>query len=180
MNNNEHVYSTNAPTIVAAYQATADEYNSMGRKAREDAESLGKNKGALIVNDRVSGPRVIGLDADDPTDPPQGWRYSKADGHLVPRRGKPGEPARQWLEAHQPPDLRAVLEGHGLPRFCKHGEDLRWFLATPGLMFHDGAVWARYPTVPNGDCTWEQRRVSEWHAAREAMEAAEQTAGVAA
>lgn len=176
----EHVYSTSNPTIVAAYRDTADAYNTMGRKAREDAEKLGKNKGALIVKSRTSGPSVVGLGADDPTNPPEGWRYSKTEEHLVPRRGKPGESARQWLEAHQPPDLREVLEGHGLPRFCAHGEDLRWFLATPGLMFHDGTVWAMYPTEPDGDCTWERRRLSEWHAAREAMESAEQTAGVTA
>lgn len=175
----EHVYSTSDPATLAAFNAAADAFSDCGRRASEDAEKLGKNKGALIVRDRISGPRVVGLDADDPTDPPEGWRYSKGDDHLVPRRGKPGEPARQWLDAHQPPDVRKVLEEHGLPRFCKSDKDLRFFLATPGLIEHDGTVWAMYPAEPDGVCTWEPRKVSEFHAAREAMEAAEQ-AGVSA
>lgn len=169
----EHVYSTSDPTIVAAYRDTRAAFNDMGRQCREDAEKLGKNKGALIVQDRISGPRVVGLAADDPADPPAGWRYSKGEGNLVPRRGKPGEVARQWLDAHQPPDLRKTLEGHGLPRFCDSGTDLRWFLATPGVLEHDGTVWAMYPAEPDGECSWERRKVSEWHAAKEAAEEAE-------
>ncbi|MCG5464173.1 hypothetical protein MED01_002338 [Micromonospora sp. MED01] len=176
----EHVYSTSDPDVVTAYTETARNFDDMGRRAREDAEKLGNNKGALIVNRRTSAPEVVGLSADDPEKPPQGWRYSKTEGHLVPRRGKPGDPARQWLEAHQPPDMRAVMEANGLPRFCKHGEDLRWFLATPGLFEHDGTVWAMYPTEPDGDCTWDRRKLSEWHAAREAVAAAAQGVGVAA
>lgn len=166
-------YSTSDPTIVAAYNTTADAFNDMGRRCREDAEKLGKNKGALIVRDRISGPRVVGLGADDPTDPPEGWRFSKRDDHLVPRRGKPGESARQWLDAHQPPDLRKVLEAHGLPRYSKTGENLENFLGTPGLLVHDGTVWALYRGEPDGECTWTPRRVSEFHAASEALEAAE-------
>lgn len=170
----EHVYATSDATIVTAYRDTAAAFNEMGRKAREDAAALGKNQGALIRNHRTSRPEVVGLAALDPADPPAGWRYSKAEECLVPRRGKAGESARQWLDAHQPPDLRAVLEQHGLPRVCQPGPDFRFFLATPGLLEHDDMVWAMYPAAPDGECTWERRKVSEFHAAREAMEAAEE------
>lgn len=173
----EHVYATNDTATVAVYRETVAAFNEMGRKAGEDAEALGKNKGALIRNHRVSAPEVVGLGADDPTDPPAGWRYSKAEECLVPRRGQAGEPARQWLDAHQPPDLRAVLEQHGLPRTCKPGEDFRFFLSTPGVFEHDGTVWALYPAAPDGECAWTPRKLSEWHAAREAAEEAQSAAG---
>ncbi|MDM4721122.1 hypothetical protein QTQ03_16515 [Micromonospora sp. WMMA1363] len=174
------VYSTTDPTIVTAYRATAAAFAEVGRRAREDAAALGNNTGPLIVNSRVSAPEVVGLATDTPDAPPAGWRYSKTDEHLVPRRGKPGEAARQWLADHQPPDMRAVMELHGLPRTAKPGDDFRWFLATPGLFEHDGTVWAMYLNEPDGDCRWERRKVSEWHAAREAMEAAQKPAEVPA
>lgn len=172
----EHAYSTDNPEVVTAYRITVAEFNDCGRRARESAARLGKNSGPLIVTSRVSAPRVVGLSTTSPNDPPDGWRYSKSEQHLVPRRGRPGEPARRWLDAHQPPDLRAVLERHGLPRTCKPGPELRWFLATPGVFEHDGTVWALYPNEPDGECTWTPRKLSEFHAAREAMEAAEQAA----
>ncbi|WBB94247.1 hypothetical protein [Verrucosispora sp. WMMC514] len=128
----ERAYSTSDPATVAAFRAWEEEYNATSRRGWTSAGELGNNRGPLVVAGRASAPRVVGLAADDPTNPPPGWRYSKRDEHLVPRNGRVGEPARQWLEAHQPPDLRAILEAHGLPRTCKPGEGLPLVPRRPG------------------------------------------------
>ncbi|MEU1761203.1 hypothetical protein [Micromonospora sp. NPDC005652] len=169
----EHVYSTSDPDIVAAYREALEAYNAMSRKCREDAATLGKNKGALVVRAGLLSPEVVGLKADDPNDPPAGRIYLKKWERLVPRRGKAGEAAERWLKEHQPPSVLAALEEHGLPSICQPGEDYRFFLTPPGVFEHDGTLWAKYPNEPSGECTWTQRRLSQWHAAREAAEDAE-------
>lgn len=171
---NEHAYSTDDPATVAAFKATAIAYNEMGGRAREDAEKLGNNKGALIVGGVLGAPRVVGLAADDPANPPEGWQYVKGRDQLEPRRGKAGESARQWLAGHQPPDLRGVLAEHGLPVYYRNGNKI----GNPALFLHDDTVWALYGGYPEGECTWTQRKLSEFHAAQEALEAAETAAKV--
>ncbi|WP_431728637.1 hypothetical protein [Verrucosispora sp. TAA-831] len=167
----ERAYSTSDPATVAAYRAAADGFQNTARRAQEDSEALGKNKGALIRRHPLFGAEVIGLAADDPTDPPQGWRYLKSVEHLVPRRGKAGDPAREWLEEHQPPKLRAVMEQHGLPRTSRSDPNsTRYRIMSPALFDHDGTVWALYRGVIDGECTWTPRKLSEYHAAREASE----------
>ena len=176
---NEHAYSTSDPTVVTAYRAACDGYRDMSRRTSEDAETLGNNRGALISSNVFAGPHIVGLAADDPASPPAGWVYSKRNNCLVPQRGKTGDAARQWIDAHQPPDVREVLAGHGLPRMSQYTRGDTYVRALPELFEHGGTLWARYRGDVDGVCTWERRRLSEFHAARESAEAAE-GAGVAA
>lgn len=176
MTNDEHVYSTSDPAVVAAFKSTAEAFRDGGRRAREDAEKLGKNKGALMISGPLGKPRAVGLEPDDPADPPQGWQYIKSRGRLEPCRGKAGEAARNWLDAHQPPDLRGVMGEHGLPAYYRRGH----IIGAPALFEHDGTVWALFGGEPQGSCSWERRKLSEFYAAREAADEAEKSAGVTA
>ncbi|MER7331612.1 MULTISPECIES: hypothetical protein [unclassified Micromonospora] len=165
----EHVYSTSDPTTVAAFKAAADAFRDGGRRAREDAEKLGKNKGALMISGPIGKPRLVGLEPDDPTDPPQGWQYIKSRERLEPRRGRAGDAARHWMDAHQPPDLRGVMGEHGLPAYYRREN----IIGAPELFEHGGTLWALFKGEPQGSCSWEPRKLSEFYAAREAMESAE-------
>lgn len=93
---------------------------------------------------------------------------------------KAGEQARKWLADHQPPDLRAVLAAHGLPRTSRLTRDGGYLISTPQVFLHEGTVWALYKGTPDGQCSWQPRKLSEFYAALEALEAVEQAAGVAA
>ena len=174
----ETAYSTNDPKIVAAFQEARTAERTAARRAVDDAVALGKNKGPLIVRGIWDIPdRVVGLAPDDPTDPPEGWVYIKTRDRLEPRRGNAGVAARDWLAAHQPIDVRRVLTKHGLPRNSKSADsDVsgRYQLLSPTVFEHEGALWARYRgevDVIAGECTWTPRKLSEFYAAREAVEA---------
>jgi hypothetical protein len=168
----EHAFSTSDPAIVAAFRETVAGGTAAMDRAVADAKTVGKNKGLMVTRSVFAGIQIVGLAPDDPTDPPDGWRAVR--GQLEPRRGKPGDGARQWLAAHQPPDLRGVLEKHGLPRHTRmdlEGSDRA--MRTPRIFEHDGNVWALYRGAPEGDCTWTPRKISEFHAAQEAFEEAD-------
>lgn len=182
------VYSTSNPVTAAAFLAACDAERAFAQSVVESAAAIGKNKGAL----RTSGvfgepPSTIGLAVDDPDDPPEGWVYSKTREQLVPRRGRAGNCAREWIAAHQPKaSARVVMEEHGLPfndllgAKADHGAVNRQF-NVPVIFHHDGTVWAHYRGTPGRwvggpiEPTWEPRRLSEYHAAREARDAAEVT-----
>lgn len=131
-------------------------------------------------------PTTIGLAVDDPDDPPEGWVYAKGRDQLVPRRGRAGHSAREWLKAHQPKaSARVVMEEHGLPFNDLLGPkpgtaDARLFNC-PVVFHHAGTIWACYRGRPgrwsvgpsDPDPTWTERKLSEYHAAREARDASE-------
>lgn len=182
------VFSTSDPVTVAAFLSACDEERAFAARVVESAAAIGKNKGAL----RGSGvfgqpPETTGLAADDPNDPPEGWVYSKGREHLIPRRGKAGDPAREWLAASQPRvSARVVLAEHGLPFNDLFGAKadlgaLTTRFNVPVVFHHDGTVWAHYRGTPGlwaggpSEPTWDERRLSEYHAAREARDAAEET-----
>lgn len=173
----EQAFSTNNPTIVAAFKSASAQAQDAMNQAVDDAKALGKNKGLMVGTSAFDGMRIKGLSPDDPGDPPGGWRM--VGGQLEPRRGKPGEVARQWLKDHQPPNVRGILaEQHGLPLFAIGSPDAmrtRW--ATPLIFEHDGTLWASYRGRIDGTCTWEPRKLSELYAAKEAADAAEETVG---
>ena len=173
----EHAYSTDDPAAVAAFKAATDALADCQRRARESTEELGKNNGPLIYRHPLFGLEVVGLAALDPADPPQGWRYLKTREYLVPRRGAAGDAARKWLADHQPPNLRAIMADHGLPRCSKSDPDsMSYRIMAPKVFEYQGTVWALYRGVIDGECSWTPRKLSEFHAAREAAEEAERQA----
>lgn len=165
MTQTQLVFSTDDPETVAAWRNVQAEFNASREKTWAEAEKIGKNKGPLVR--RSAGDLdVVGLAADDPQDPPAGWRYVREQ--LEPRRGKPGDEARRWLASVQPPNPRNVMDRHGLPKYFG-------FLGTPGIFEHDGVVWAVYGGKPDGEVggQWRPRKLSEFYAAKESYEAAE-------
>ncbi|AXH89440.1 hypothetical protein [Micromonospora aurantiaca] len=185
---NEHAYSTNDPTIVNAYRQALADRAEMGKKIAADVKALGAGPRVFVRDSGFSGiSRSITAIEQQGDHIPDGWRVVR--GNLEPRRGKPGEAARQWLAEHQPVDVRAVMEKHGLPRSCwlPRAQEFGWSISRPALFEHDGEVWACYAVEPGTSdsgfdtekCTWTPRKLSEFHAAREAAEEAEKSAGVA-
>jgi hypothetical protein len=164
------VYSTDDPATVAGFRQSQVDFEAARLKALADAASFGKNKGVLVRRS-LGRIEIIGLAADDPKDPPTGWRYVREQ--LEPRLGKPGESARQWLAAAQPPSLRDVMEQrYELPMHFG-------FLGTPGVFEQGGEVWVIYGGEPDGEVgpLWRRRKLSEFHAAKERLQdAAEQEA----
>lgn len=166
-------YKTTDPAIVAAWTTTAEKVRDAGNRAIGEAEQIGKNKG-LMIQRSMDKENFTGLAPIDPADPPDGWRYVREQ--FEPRIGKAGEGARKWLASVQLPNLREVLEAHGLPKLTtfKYG-----FFGVPGLVCHGGAVYALYKGGPHDEPgpAWEQCRPSEFYAAQElADEAAKATA----
>lgn len=158
------VYSTDDAGIVAAWRQSQIDFEASRLKTNADAEAFGKNKGVLVRRS-LGRLEVIGLVADDPKDPPAGWRYVREQ--LEPRRGKPGEAARQWLADSQPPTFRDALErDYGLPMHFG-------FLGIPGIFEQGGEVWVVYGGKPDGEIgpLWRERKLSEFYAAKERLEA---------
>lgn len=176
-------YSTDDPEAVAAFKAAAEALRGFTAQIIADGHALGKNKGVYRSDHVFGGYTVAGLAPDDPNDPPEGWVYSKGRDMLVPRRGKAGDPARAWLDAHKPPkDLLAVLADFGLPHNDNLGaKDSGSFrIGVPTVFELDGTLWAGYRGHPYAsfggpdECTWAPRKLSEFHAALEAREAADE------
>ena len=84
----EKVYSTNDPATVAAFIAACDAEREFAQKVVASAAALGKNKGALRSSGVFGGPpETLGLAADDPNDPPEGWVYLKGRDKLRSETG---------------------------------------------------------------------------------------------
>lgn len=176
----EHAYSTDNPETVAAYLKAVADYRGYADRMLADMDALGAGPGVRISRGMFgSRDQLFALDQKG-DHIPDGWRIVR--GHLVPRRGKPGGAARQWLADHQPVDIRAVMTGHGLPRSAWiPGSDSGYRVVSPTLFEHDGTLWACYEGEPGkGDssfdstpCTWTPRKLSEFYAAFEAVAAAQ-------
>lgn len=179
MSDVQHAYSTDNPDTVAAFTAAVKARSAFAARIIAAAETLGNNKGPLRGGGVMTGYLTVGLAPDDPENPPAGWRYLKSRDRLEPARGKAGDAARAWLNEHQPPadaDGRTVMEAHGLPRTTGLGATFSTgMVSTPQIFEHDGSVWALYDRKPEKECTWTPRKLSEYHAAREAFEAADTT-----
>lgn len=177
----EYAFSTDNPAALAAWHDSRAARRVFTERITADTVALGGNKGAL-VRSGIWGSRdeLVGLAPDGSGVIPDGWRIVRD--RLEPRRGKAGAGAREWLAAHQPPDVRHALVEHGLPRHSTLSDrDSGSFrLSSPALFEHDGALWACYEGKPGDhvrsdgtECTWTPRKLSEFHAAREAVEAAQ-------
>jgi len=176
----EHAYSTSNPAIVAAYREAVQRNTEYGPRMRADVEALGAGPRIYMRNGSFDEPnRITALEQKD-GHIPDGWRFVR--GHLEPRRGKPGEQARQWLADRQPADARHALTSHGLPRAVwvpASNGSFSYRIVSPDLFEHDGTLWACYEIEPGTSgsgfdeerCTWTPRKLSEFHAAREVFEA---------
>lgn len=171
----EHAYSTDNPEALAAFRDTAAAMRDYLPRLRADIAALGATNPLVYSGFGGSPDELVALEPNDTGHIPDGWRIVR--GRLVPRRGKPGEPARQWLAAHQPPDVRHALTFHGLPRCTSIASGSGFRMGEPTLFEHDGVLWACYPGKPgegifdDQPCTWTPRRLSEFHAAFEAADA---------
>jgi hypothetical protein len=182
----ECAYSTDNPAAVAAYRQALTERNAYTARIRPDLEALGAGPSVYFRSSGFPGsPDRVSAIEHRGDHVPDGWRLVR--GSLEPRRGKPGEDARRWLAAHQPVDVRHVMESHGLPRasWLPREREFGWQIVSPYLFEYDGTLWACYASEPGTTdsgfdrqrCTWTRRKLSEFHAAREAMEAATAAAG---
>jgi hypothetical protein len=184
----QYAYSTNDAAAVAAFRQARADLRAYGERVQDACAALGGSKGPLVHHGVWGRPdEIVGLEPDGSGAIPDGWRMVR--GRLEPRRGKPGDPARQWLADHRPPDVRHVLTQHGLPRHAAvpaKGQTFTHRLISPVLFEHEGTLWACYEGKP-GDrfdgsdepgCTWTPRHLSEFYAAREALEASQATKAV--
>lgn len=173
----EYAYSNDKPEAVAAYRQARTDRDAFGKRVAADLRELNAGPEVYFVSNSFSGGRdritAIQQKGDHV---PEGWRVMKRSGLLEPRRGKPGESAQQWLTDHQPVDVRHVMEGYGLPRSCWIPGGSGYRIISPKLFEHDGVLWACYQGEPgqsggfdNKPCTWTPRKLSEFHAAFEAL-----------
>lgn len=179
----EVAYRTTDPAILAAYRQACAEVKTQGKKIRDALAALGVGPKIYVRSSGFSGDRMR-LTELVPVDGavPEGWRLMKRSGRLEPRRGKPGEAAREWLAEHQPVDVRHIMEQHGLPRSAWiPGDGFNYRIIQPQFFEHDGAMWARFAAEPGTSesgfdskpCTWDRCKLSEFYAAHEAHQAAE-------
>lgn len=187
----QRAYSTGDPAALTAYREAVEQHRTFGKKIAAALEALGCGPRVYLRQGLVSGDRQRVTALEPKGDHvPEGWRLMKSSGMLEPRRGKPGEPARRWLAEHQPTDVRHVMEAHGLPRSCwlPGSRDFSYRISAPTLFEHEETLWAMFDAEPGASgsgfddqkCTWTPRKLSEYHTAREAHEAVQTTAEVAA
>lgn len=179
----QHAYSTSDPAILAAYHQTTADHAAMGERIRDDLTALGAGPQVWLQRGSFGSANQITAIQQNGDHVPDGWRIVR--GNLEPRRGKPGEAARKWLADHQLPDLRHVLAQHGLPRnvWVPNPSQGNYRVCPPELFELDGVLWALYDAEPGNSeisfdtekCTWTPRKLSEFHAAAEAREAATAT-----
>lgn len=180
----EYAYTTSAPEIVAAYRQALADAEAQGRKICEGLAAIGAGPEIYVRSSGFPGSKTQFTEIVPVGDAvPEGWRPMKRSGRLEPRRGKPGEKARQWLAEHQPVDVRYVMEQHGLPRasWIAKGNDFNYSITVPHFFEHGGSMWARYQGEPgtsgsgfdNDKCTWDPCKLSAFYAAYEAFQAAE-------
>jgi hypothetical protein len=173
-----YAYSTDEPEILAAFREAAAAMADYLPRLREEIATIGGAKNPLVFSGMWGSPdELVALEPDGSGVIPDGWRMVRS--RLEPRRGGPGEGARKWLADHQPPDIRHTLAAHGLPRHAYLSSPSGGFRLIPPVLFeHDGSLWACYDGEPGRGylddgkpCTWTPRRLSEFHAAKEAREA---------
>lgn len=186
----EYAYRTADPAVLAAYRAAQERRHAAARALCDEAERIGKNKGPAVSGGIFGcGDRLVGLFADDPADPPEGWRYLKGRDLLLPRRGKAGDEAQAFLDRHEKigVDPRVVLAEHGLPtESAVPMADGRYSLRKPVMFEHDGALYAKYTGEVRHElsrdigCTWPQIPLSQFYAALETVQVAERAREAAA
>ena len=177
MVNTQTAYSTDNAAAVAAYRQ-AKQDTTFAERMRADVEALGAGPRVFVRGGGFGTPQRVTALEQKGDHIPEGWRI--VAGNLEPRRGKPGEQARQWLADHQPVDVRHVLTGHGLPYevWVPNPKAGNYRVCKPEIFEHEGVLWALYEAQPgtggivvdDAKCTWTPRKLSEFHAAFEAFQ----------
>lgn len=172
----EHAYSTADSTAVAAYRQAKADHVTFAERMRADVEALGAGPRVFLRGGGFGSPQRVTALEQKGDHIPDGWRMVR--GNLEPRRGKPGESARQWLADHQPTDARHVLIKHGLPYevWVPNPKAGNYRVCQPEIFEHDSTLWALYENEPgageiafdDAKCTWTPRKLSEFYAAKEA------------
>lgn len=179
----EYAYRTSDVEIVNEYRTAVACSKARGKKIAAALAELGVGPEIYVKFSGFPGDRMRFTEVVPVGDyVPDGWRLMKSTGRLEPRRGKPGEAARQWLADHQPIDVRNVMEARGLPRAAWiPGDGFNYRIVSPSFFERDGVLWARYAAEPGTSgsgfdtqpCTWEACKLSEFYAAYEAHQAEE-------
>lgn len=166
----QFVYSSDAPETLAAWR----EYTDARLTYRSELDALEAELGLKILTFGQGG-RFAGLKPDPEVETPAGWRAHKDHDMLVPDlRTKAGKAWEGRVVATRSPE-RCPMPGvsSSLMRDGYH-----WF--EPGIFHHDGTIWVAWGTDADPDmdqAVWVRRRLSEFYAAREGIEA-EAAAGV--
>lgn len=141
------------------------------------AESFGKETGFVRRDGWGSDTRMVGLPGTETEVPPDGWRWSPQEGHLVPN-----------LRTRLGRDIRVEMSLLGLegPRLPGMPQSILRVTAiySPALFRHDGAIYAGWDTEPqttekgeepHADKVdlglWRTIPLSVFYEAREALEA---------
>lgn len=178
----QRAYSTSDPAVLAAYHRAVADRDSWKDRLKTDVEALGAGPRYFGMRGAMGSPASLSGLEQKGEHVPDGWRTVR--GHLEPRRGKPGEQARQWLAEHQPVDIRHALVGRGMPRSvwipASEGS-FSYRVVSPEFFMHDETIWVLYDAEPGSGesgfdtekCTWTPRKLSEFYAAKESFDAAQ-------
>lgn len=170
------VYSTTDPATLATYRRVTAARDSLSARLRGEIIKLGGNGDAYGKRGTTGEPDVftsLGRRADGYV--PAGWIATRDGKRIQPAPGRSGESAREWLAAHQPPDvLHALAEQHGLPRTVwvpiagrgrSAGTD---DIIQVEVRASGDTLWAIYPIEPGGPqdfhgtpCTWTRRSFTD-------------------
>lgn len=177
-------YSTDNPEHVVAYRTAVAQAEHARKRLAADMIALNVGTTCNLVGGPLTDGERFKITALEPNSDghiPDGWRLN-SDSMLVPRRGRPGESARQWLADHTVTNPIAVLRSTGLARAAWiPGGNFGYRVVPPVVFEHDNTLWALYKGKPgesgsgfdNGDtCTWTPRKLSEYYTAKEAHDAA--------
>lgn len=179
----QYAFRTDDPAALAAYRQARQARSAAADAVVAEAEALGKNNGPAIRGGIFgSGDQIVGLFAADPDDPPVGWVYRKGRELLLPRKGRPGQPAVDFLERHKDigGDPQVALQEHGLAAHSTLPSGFGYAIRRPTVFEHAGALYAKYTGEIKGvlgateeGCTWPEIPLSQFYAALEAVQAAE-------
>lgn len=171
----ETAFRSAAPEVMVAYAT----WDARREEFRASMRNLGDEYGREVYVSRsmLSGQSFSGLKHDRGDDVPDGWRVDSKTRLLKPdKRTKEGKALAAELKRLSLP--RPVIPG--MPGDC-WGEG---YVYAPAFFEHDGTVWAGWGCGPDrltgdgGDMRgptvdpslWTLAKLSEWHAAREAVE----------
>jgi hypothetical protein len=196
----QHAFEVTAPGLVATFEGYAEEVAAWFRAVDAACKALHPQAKPYGSESRLSGKSkidgAIGPRQEDRSrwrydhtlDPvPEGWRWTQSRDCYRPRQGKVGQPARDWLDAlpqHPGSPAFRIITDVGLPTEVWIGHRIYW----PGAWVLDDALWIGYGIRLDAKDPYDEgtvrpaympdpmpegvveRRLSEFHAAREAEE----------
>jgi len=157
----ELVFSSTHPMVIASWHEMQEGWSAYLEATRDMRPVQNEGCNAVVRVGFSHDRHVIGYTNPDNEDPPHGWRVQAKDGLLVPnKRLKLGKELHKSLPSFAGPRLP------GMPRQGMH--DLRWFV--PAVNLWDGVLWVHWngPIEDVDPTYWRDRKLSEYHAAKEA------------